>query len=89
MPGRVSQSRREREQHASGSRRAGIEESDQVDELHEERRRKRRKRLTEMNADDLFEEQDPKEKAETSAGFRNLQSEADGTSNMLTLRRVG
>ena len=45
--------------------------------------------MTEMNADDLFEEQDPKEKAETSAGFRNLQSEADGTSYMLITRRPG
>lgn len=81
MPGRVSQARREREALANSSRRddSDQEEDGEVDDLPESRRRKRRKRLSEMNADDLFEEMDPKEKAQVSADYRKMQAEVDGT----------
>ena len=40
--------------------------------------RKRKHRMSEMNLEEVFEKQDPKEKARLGRGYRELQVEADG-----------
>jgi len=77
MPGRISQTRRERQQLGNGHGSFDPDARNDVLETQEERR-KRRKKLTEMDSDDLFATEDPKEKAATSAKYRDLQADADG-----------
>jgi hypothetical protein len=81
MPGRKSQTERELRDLESASASGSDEELDQVGSLGAgpSTGRKKRKRLSDLSAEERFQNMPLKEKQKLSAQYRALQAEADGT----------
>lgn len=80
MPGRKSQTERELRDLESPSPSGSEEEQDQVGSLGAgpSARKKKRKRLSELSAEERFQNMPLREKQKLSAQYRALQADADG-----------
>ena len=80
MPGRKSQTERELRDLESPSPSGSEEEQDQVGSLGAgpSVRKKKRKRLSDLSAEERFQNMPLKEKQKLSAQYRALQADADG-----------
>jgi hypothetical protein len=80
MPGRRSQAERELLDLESASQSGSDEEHDQVGSLGAgpSTRQKKRKRLSDLSAEERFQNMPSKEKQKLSAQYRALQADAEG-----------